>query len=129
MRNNLRRIFLPHADIADLLQAHFGFPRRPACRTQHGRFEVTVRGAGVTSQSVEQCVALAEAIAVTVRPLLTASHRHITRRSARYALRVTFEDERVVGHGVATSSLSYVATMRDVAERADHPVWHPGRWI
>lgn len=129
MIRKLRRIFLPHADIADVLQAQFALPRRPACRTQHGRFEVTVRGAALSAQPVERCVALAEAIAAAVRPLLAESHRSITRRSARYALRVTFEDERIVGRGVATTSVSYVATIGDDADDVEHRAWHPARWI
>lgn len=73
--------------------------------------EITVRGAQLTSQSVQENVMLAQHIANITRPQLLALANG-DRRKARVGLRaicIIFEDEAIVGGGIANVRFSYVA--------------------
>lgn len=115
MSHPLRRILRPHGHVADALQHAFSLPRPPLCRMQRSRFEIVVRGAGLSREPIDRCIAIADAMTDAARPLLAASHLRVARRAAAFAIRVTFEDEEIVAGGVATTRISYVAAMHDVA--------------
>jgi hypothetical protein len=103
-------MFSPFTSISRELQSMFQLDRPPACRAEHGRFEILLRGAGMTAQPVDQRVALANELTDAVRPILRAEHKRKYRRYAERAISVVFEDEQVAGEGIATSRFSYVAS-------------------
>ncbi len=103
-------IFLPFASISRELQSVFNLDRAPGCRAEHGRFEILIRGAGMTAESMERRVALAHGLDEAVRPLLRDEGRR-RRRYAERAIAIVFEDEQIVGAGIGTSRFTYVARM------------------
>jgi hypothetical protein len=103
-------LFNPYNSVARELQAAFRLERPPACRVQHGRLEIVVRGAAMTSAPVEQRVALARQFTAMARPLLRAHSKRDRRRYASRAIAVIFEDETIVGDGIATSRFTFLAS-------------------
>jgi hypothetical protein len=59
---------------------------------------------------MEQRVELARQVTATARPLLRVHSKRDRRRYANRAIAVIFEDETVVGDGIATSRFSFVAS-------------------
>jgi hypothetical protein len=103
-------LFYPFTDISSELQQTFRLERAPACRSEHGRLEILLRGAGITDQPLEQRLALARSLTDAIRPLLRRRSKREHRRLAERAISVVFEDEAVVGEGIATSRFSYLAS-------------------
>jgi hypothetical protein len=107
---NLIGIFSPFAAMSSELQSRFGLERTPACRAQHGRLEILVRGARMTSEPLANRIALARRLTEAARPLLREHRKKQRRRLAERAISVVFEDEQVVEDGIATSKFTYVAS-------------------
>ena len=103
-------MFSPYMAMSRDLQAMFQLQRPPACRADHGRLEILLRGVGMTDEPLEQRVSLARRLTEAARPLLRAHSKHKHRRFAERAIAVVFEDEQVVGEGIATSRFSYLAS-------------------
>ncbi len=103
-------MFSPFMAMSRELQSMLQLQRPPACRAEHGRLEMLLRGAGITGQPLEQRVALARRLAEAARPLLRANSKRKQRRYAERAIAVVFEDEAIVDDGIATSRFSYVAS-------------------
>jgi hypothetical protein len=106
-------VFRPFSGVANILQAQFGWARPPRCRLDHGRMEITVRGAQLAHQRVEDNVMLAQHIASVARPQLVALVESTGRKGrGRLDLRaitVIFEDEAIVDGGIMNVRFSYVA--------------------
>jgi hypothetical protein len=111
--DRVMNVFRPFSGVANILQAQFGWARPPRCRLDHGRMEITVRGAQLAHQGVEDNVTLAQYIASVARPQLLAlaesSRRKGRGRLDLRAISVVFEDEAIVGGGIMNVRFSYVA--------------------
>lgn len=92
------------------LQYTLQLDRAPACRGDHGRLEILLRGTGLTDDALENRVAFARRLTDAARPLLRAHRKREPRRFADRAIAVVFEDEQVVEGGIATSRFTYVAS-------------------
>lgn len=102
-------MFAPFTALGKQLQALFQLDRPPAVRAEHGRLEILIRGTGMTDDPVDTQVALASQITDAARPLLLQHRKREHRRYADRAIAVSFEDERVMATGLATSRFTYVA--------------------
>ena len=103
-------MFSPYSQVAKQIRTRFGLERAPSCRFVHGRLELLIRGAGVTEQPVADRIVMARALVAELRPLLRDHSKREARRGADRAIAVVFEDEQVVGDGIATSRFSYLAS-------------------
>jgi hypothetical protein len=103
-------IFTPYADLSRGLQETLQLDRLPACRNEHGRLEILLRGAGLTDQPLESRIDLAQRITNAARPLLRLHRKREHRRYAERAIAVVFEDEQVVGSAIATMKFTFLAS-------------------
>jgi hypothetical protein len=104
-------MFSPHTELSRQLQSMLTLDRAPSCSSDHGRLEILLRGSGMTDQSLESRVTLAQKLTDTARPLLRDKDKREHRRFAERAIAVVFEDEQVAGNGIATSRFTYVASV------------------
>lgn len=111
MIDSLVNIFSPYTALSKELQAIFQLPRLPACRAEHGRLTILIRGAGMTAEPLPDRIMLAHRIVDAARPLLRAHRKREGRRHAERAIAISFEDEEVIEGGIATTRFSYVALM------------------
>ena len=56
-------------------------------------------------------VTLASQLTDAVRPMLRAEHKRQYRRYAERAIAIVFEDEQVIGSGIATTAFTYIASV------------------
>jgi hypothetical protein len=103
-------MFSPYAAMSRELQAVLQLDRTPSCRSDHGRLEILLRGAGLASESMENRIDLALRLAEAARPLLRSQRKGEQRRLASRAVAVVFEDEAIVGNGIATTRFTYLAS-------------------
>ena len=103
-------MFSPYTAMSRELQSLLKLDRAPACRGDHGRFEILLRGSGITDAALENRVALARRLTEAARPLLRAHRKKKQRVFGDRAIAVVFEDEQVVEDGIATSRFTYVAS-------------------
>lgn len=103
-------MFSRYSAMARELQYTLQLDRAPACRGDHGRLEILLRGTGLTDDALENRVAFARRLTDAARPLLRAHRKREPRRFADRAIAVVFEDEQVVEGGIATSRFTYVAS-------------------
>lgn len=103
-------MFSPYAAMSRELQSLFKLDRAPVCGAEHGRLEILIRGAGITDDALERRIAFARRLTEAARPLLRTHSKRKRRRYAERAIAVVFEDEKVVGEGIATSRFMYVAS-------------------
>lgn len=111
-------IFLPYTRIGRQVQAAFNLERTPGCRADHGRFELLIRGAGMTDRPLEERVALAHQLTDVVRPLLRAERKRQLRRFGERAIAIAYEDEQVEANGIATSRFTYVGSVEHDPDEA-----------
>jgi hypothetical protein len=103
-------IFSPYGDLSRDLQETLQLSRAPSCRSDHGRLEILLRGMGMTDRPVEERIALALNLTHAARPLLRMHRKRDRRRQAERAIAVVFEDEAIVGGGLATTRFTYLAS-------------------
>jgi len=111
MIDSLVNLFSPYTALSKELQAMFQLARLPACRAEHGRLEILIRGAGMTAEPLSDRITLAHRLVDAARPLLRAHRKREGRRHADRAIAISFEDEQVIDGGIATTKFSYVALM------------------
>lgn len=109
MINAVIRLFMPFGEVSDALQKEFAFARPPACSKNRSRLQITIRGAGLTDESISVRLDLAVRLARSARPVLRASTTRDLRRRAGRAILIVFEDEKIVDGGVATARFSFLA--------------------
>jgi hypothetical protein len=120
-------MFSPFTHIGRQIQGAFNLERTPACRAEHGRFELLIRGGGITDLRLEQRVSLAHQLTDTVRPLLGAESKKKHRLYGARAIAIVFEDEQVTANGIATSRFTYVASVEHDPEEALRRGMHDDR--
>lgn len=104
-------VFAPFTVLSKQLQTIFQLERPPAVRKEHGRLEILLRGTGMTDAPLSDRVTTAHQITDAARPLLRQHSKRERRRYADRAIAVSFEDEKVMDTGIATSRFTYVALM------------------
>ena len=110
MVESLIGIFSPYADLSRGLQETLRLDRLPACRRDHGRLEILLRGAELTDRTLEERITLAQQLTDAARPLLRLHRKREQRRYAERAIAVVFEDEQVVNSGIATMRFTFLAS-------------------
>lgn len=120
-------MFSPYTHIARQVQAMFNIERAPGCRAEHGRFELVIRGAGMTDRPIAERVAFALQLTDAVRRLLRAESKRKYRRYGERAIAIAFEDEQVAANGIATSRFTYVASVEHDPDEALHRTIHEER--
>ncbi len=103
-------IFSPLAGVAKDLQGALQLDRSLWCGKEHGRLEILMRGGGLTDAPLPERIALARKLTEAARPLLAEHRKREIRRLADRAIAVVFEDEQIIGDGVATSRFTYLAS-------------------
>ncbi|MEO7218839.1 MAG: hypothetical protein ABI026_11650 [Gemmatimonadaceae bacterium] len=103
-------MFSPYADLSRGLQETLRLDRLPACRSDHGRLEILLRGAGLTDRPLEERIAVAQQITDAARPLLRLHRKREHRRYAERAIAVVFEDEQLASAGIATMRFTFLAS-------------------
>lgn len=103
-------MFSPFTAISRELQSTLQLDRLPACRSDHGRLEILLRGGGMTADTMENRIALARRLTEAARPILRARRKREHRRLADRAMAVVFEDEQIVADGIATSRFTFLAS-------------------
>lgn len=103
-------IFSPYADLSRGLQETLQLDRLPACRSDHGRLEILLRGAGMTERPLEERITLAQQLTNAARPLLRMHRKRDRRRYADRAIAVVYEDEQVASAGIATMKFTFLAS-------------------
>jgi hypothetical protein len=103
-------MFSPYSELSRGLQETLQLSRLPSCRNDHGRLEILLRGAGMTDRPVDERVSLAQRLTHAARPLLRMHRKREKRRQAERAIAVVFEDEMILGNGIATTKFTYLAS-------------------
>jgi hypothetical protein len=104
-------MFAPFTALSKQLQTIFQLERPPAMRKERGRLEILLRGTGMTEAPISERIATAQQISDAARPLLLQQRKRDHRRYADRAIAVSFEDEKAMDSGIATSRFTYVALM------------------
>ena len=105
--------FFPFRLLGEQIQHEVGLSAPAACREDHGRLEVLIRGEGLSRADDDSVVRRAIDVTRAARQHAARSSQRRVSRKAKRAIVVIFEDELLHSGAVLTSRKTYVAPVGD----------------